>query len=185
MNFYTANLMFGNDIVAKQRHLKDANYMNNKIIENWNSIITPEDKVYILGGVGVFEFLLSLNGEKTIMFTKHEKEFYDRYISSVTSNPDDIYNKEMFEVYVKNMFFVNSVLYQKSIIIKDFTGNLLRLSTDDTTTRESDNFVIAGNMGSYQRMFRTGINADIYVNGLFPLSEVDIRDGINHLHNLV
>lgn len=185
MIFYTANLMFGNETIAKHRHFKDASYMNNKIIENWNSVVTPEDKVYILGGIGTFEFLLSLNGEKTLMVTKHEKEFYDKYISSVTTNEEDAYNKEMFEVYVKNMFFVEKVLFQKSIVIKDFTGNMLRLSTDIDTTRNSDNFVIAGNMGDYQRMFNTGINADIYVNGLFPISEVDIRDSINHLHNLI
>ena len=44
MTFYTADIFFGNEDIAKRRHFKDVSSMNNEIIENWNSIITPDDK---------------------------------------------------------------------------------------------------------------------------------------------
>lgn len=186
MVFYTADMFFGNEDIAKRRHFKDVSSMNNKIVENWNSIITPDDKVYILGGVGEFEFLLSLNGEKTLFFTRYEKPFYDKYIASVTEDLEDDYNREMFEVYIKNMFYVTKTLFQKSILTKDYSGSIVRLSVDrnliDTGGKE---YIVAGGIGDYQRMFKNGINSDIYVNGLFPLSEVDVQNSIHHQNDLI
>lgn len=186
MTFYTANMFFGSEDVARRRHFKDTSSMNNKIIENWNSIITPDDKVYILGGVGEFEFLLSLNGEKSLFVTRYEIPFFEKYISSITDEDDEVLNKEMFETYIRNVFYVSKTLYQKSVIYKDYSGNLVLLSTDKTRIESSKSeFIVAGGIGDYQRMFRNGINADIYVNGLFPISEVDVQDSIHHVNELI
>lgn len=179
MVFYAANLHFGNDDIARRRHYRDASSMNLRIIENWNSIITQEDSVYILGGVGEFEFLTSLNGDISIFFTESERRVYDKYISSVTSDLNDPYNQEMFDVYVKNMFYINKVLYQSSVIRRDYSGSLVRMSVSVSKIKNSDYYVIAGGIGSNQRMFRNGINSDIYVNGMFPLSEVDVQESRN------
>jgi len=185
MTFYTSNLLFGINEIAQRRHFKDVSSMNNRIIENWNSLVVPDDTVYILGGVGEFEFLLSLNGEKKLMFTESERLFYEKYISEVTTNIHDMYNEEMFEVYVRNMFYISKVLYQKSILIKDYSGELIRLSTDKNSIKSSKQFVVEGNISDYQRMFNNGINADIFVNGMFPLSEVDVQRCIRNQNRLV
>lgn len=184
MTFYVSEMFFGDNRLAQRRHFRDASSMNSKIIENWNSIITPEDKVYILGGVGEFEFLLSLNGEKVLMMSSHESEFYRRYIKSVTSDLDDPCNKEMFEVYLKNMFYIESTTFSPSITRKDYSGNLIRLQTSKDVKRDTI-FTVYGAINDYQRMTLSGINSNIYVNGMFPLSELEVEDCIKHRGDLI
>lgn len=183
MTFYVSEIFFGDEKIAKRRHFRDADSMNNKIIENWNSIITPDDKVYILGGVGEFEFLLSLNGEKTLMMSDYEDEFYKRYIRSVTTEIDDPYNKEMFEVYLKNMFYVENTVFGKLLTRKDYSGNLVRLQVAGGRGDRSQDprLTIYGAIGDYQRMTHKGINSNILVNGMFPLSEIEAEDIKKHL----
>ena len=185
MTFYTANLFFGDSSVAKRRHFNTTHLMHNRIIENWNSIITPDDEVYILGGVGEFEFLSSLNGEITVFMSEYERGFYDKYIDSVTDCKDDPYNKEMFDTYVRSMFYVNKVQYHNSIIKRDYSGSLIRLAIGREAIIKSSQFVVAGGIGDYQRMFKNGINADIYVNGMFPLTEVSVRGLVSHIKEII
>lgn len=185
MTFYTSNLHFGNEDVARKRHFRDASAMNSRIIDNWNSIITSDDSVYILGGVGEFEFLSSLNGEISIFFTDSERSFYDKYISSVTDDKNDPYNREMFEVYIKNMFYIDRLIYHDSIIKKDYSGSLVRMAIGLDAVKKKDYYIVAGGIGDYQRMFNGGINSDIFVNGLYPLSEVDVQNYRSHQKYLV
>ena len=182
MIFYSSELFFGDEEVAKRRHFHNADAMNLRIIENWNSVVTQNDKVYIIGGVGQFEFILSLNGEKTVMLSQYEQNFYDSYIDSVTTDPDDIYNDEMFGVYLKNMFYVSETVYDRSITRKNYTGNPIKLSTSmgKSIRNGIQTYTIYGAIGEYQRMFQDGINSNIFVNGMFPLSESDIENLRKH-----
>lgn len=51
--------------------------MNGCMIDNWNSVVGPEDKVYHLGDVMMGgkpgDILPNLNGKKTIIFGNHDK----------------------------------------------------------------------------------------------------------------
>lgn len=57
---------------------KDVHHMNETIIENWNSVVTPQDKVYHLGDVyfgpqNEADILLSrLNGKKRLIVGNHD-----------------------------------------------------------------------------------------------------------------
>lgn len=180
MIFYSSELFFGNDEVAKKRHFHNADSMNIRIIDNWNSIVTPSDEVYILGGVGQFDFLLSLNGEKTVMLSPYEQQFYDEYVESVTTDLNDIYNDEMFSVYLRNKFYVNETVYERSFKIKDYTGDTIKLSTNSLEMSGSKLYTVFGSIGENYRALRNGINSNIYVNGMFPLSEVDMENIRRH-----
>lgn len=181
MIFYSSELFFGNEDVAKRRHFSNADSMNIRIIENWNSIVTQSDKVYIIGGIGQFEFLLSLNGEKFLMLSPYEQDFYDEYIKSVTTDLEDEYNDEMFSVYLRNMFYINETIYDRTIFRKDYTGNLIRISSTEPSDTVKGNelyaYSVYGAIGEHQRVLthNTGINANIFVNGMFPVSEGDIE----------
>lgn len=185
MTFYVSELFFGDEKIANKRHFRDVSSMNNRLIENWNSVITPDDKVYMLGGIGEFEFLLSLNGEKILMMSDYEKEFYKKYIKSVTTEIDDPYNKEMFEVYLKNIFYVEKVLFNKVAVRKDYSGNMIKLQVSDIPDIDEKRFTVYGAIGDYQRMTSNGINSNIFVNGMFPLSEIEVEDNIKHLSSLI
>lgn len=178
MIFYSSELFFGNDEVAKRRHFHNADSMNIRIIENWNSIVTPTDKVFIIGGVGQFEFLLSLNGEKTVMLSPYEQSFYDEYIESVTTDINDVYNDEMFSVYLRNTFYVNETIFERSIVRKDYAGSVIRLSTGSIERNKF--YTVYGSIGENYRAVSNGINSNIYVNGMFPLSEGDMENIRKH-----
>lgn len=61
------------------RPYTDAYHMNQDMIDRWNSVVTPEDKVYHLGDVymggrrEVVEYILSnLNGKKRLILGNHD-----------------------------------------------------------------------------------------------------------------
>ena len=51
MLYFTSDLHFNHDreFIYKPRGFSSIDDMNNKIIENWNNLITEEDDVYVLG----------------------------------------------------------------------------------------------------------------------------------------
>ena len=181
MIFFTANLEFGNDKIARSRHFKDIIQNSSVIISNWNSLVTNHDTVYILGGTGDLEYLKELNGEKYLMFNDKDDKLYRQYIESVSTVRDEIYDKEMYETYLKIKFNISHVIFNKRVLIKLYSGRLVSVTTDYSSFFDTDEYSIVGNIGSYQRMFPDGINADIYVNGMFPLSEVDIEEMIKKM----
>lgn len=62
-----------------KRPFSSALEMNNKLIENWNSVIKPNDTVYHLGDVGfcseshLMNILDQLNGNKVLILGNHDK----------------------------------------------------------------------------------------------------------------
>lgn len=57
--------------------------MHEVIIKNWNSVVTPRDKVYILGDVTLSKknlpILDELNGTKTLVMGNHDMERLAQY----------------------------------------------------------------------------------------------------------
>ena len=173
MIFYAADMFFGEDIIAQRRGFKDAYSMDFLTIRNWNSVITQDDSVYILGGVGSFKSLPSLNGFKHVFLTHHERLSYLRYIYSVTTIKDDPFNHEMFETYLKVRYNVKSVFSQTSITIWDCTGDPVQLIIGNNI--DPKHFSIFGNLGDNLREYKNGINANIFTNNMTPISEVEAR----------
>lgn len=60
------------------RDFKDANHMNEYIVEKWNSVVKPDDKVYHLGDVAMhpinhnIKIMSRLNGRKTLILGNHD-----------------------------------------------------------------------------------------------------------------
>lgn len=180
MIFYVSNTFFGNEEVARKRHFKDAYSMNTRIIENWNSLITPEDKVYILGGLGDFDFLLSLNGSKVLIMSEYEADYYLNYVKSLTDNLADDFNQEMFATHMKNIYYLDNVNFKGNLVHKDYAGNLITLTTKFDNLGVGDNFNVFGALGQGERITYNCINADIFVNGMFPISELDVVEAMNY-----
>lgn len=69
------------DFVYKARGFNSIEEMNEKIIENWNSIVTDEDTIYVLGDVIMGEDLQAglriiskLKGQKYLAYGNHDTE---------------------------------------------------------------------------------------------------------------
>ena len=82
MKYYTGDLHFGHESVLKfdNRPFKDVVEMDRALIENWNSRITKNDQVYILGDVAFHNerpfswYLSQLKGQKHLIVGNHDRK---------------------------------------------------------------------------------------------------------------
>ena len=80
MIYVTSDLHFGHDreFIYGPRGFKSVQENDETIIEHWNSVVKPEDKVYILGDLMLndnahgIECLKRLNGEKSFIRGNHD-----------------------------------------------------------------------------------------------------------------
>ncbi len=81
MIYVTADLHFFHDNIIRHcnRPFRDADAMNEKLIQNWNSLVKPDDEVYILGDVTMkgpdqaFSLLSRLAGKKYLIRGNHDR----------------------------------------------------------------------------------------------------------------
>lgn len=84
--FITSDLHFGHTNImsfcpqARSRFKNDVNYMNEQMVSEWNSIVSPEDTVYILGDVAFLpaqkaaEYMNRCNGRKILVEGNHDRK---------------------------------------------------------------------------------------------------------------
>lgn len=81
--WFTSDTHFGHKNIIKfcDRPFKDVSHMNEILINNWNSVVHPEDTVYHLGDVALGPWeawngvLSRLNGTKHLVIGNHERIF--------------------------------------------------------------------------------------------------------------
>jgi calcineurin-like phosphoesterase family protein len=76
--FFTADLHLGHANIIKycNRPFRSVEEMDSTIINNWNSVVTPDDYVYILGDLSFndhLNYLHRLNGKKALIIGNHDK----------------------------------------------------------------------------------------------------------------
>ena len=79
--FFTADLHFGHKNIIKhcKRPFLSVDDMDNTLVDNWNSVVSKGDSVYICGDVGMcrpeklLNILCRLNGEKHLIFGNHNE----------------------------------------------------------------------------------------------------------------
>ncbi len=81
MIYFTADLHFDHDNIIRycDRPFNSRNHMNAALISKWNSIVTPEDKVFVLGDYSLTDnkqqikkWTSKLNGEKHLILGNHD-----------------------------------------------------------------------------------------------------------------
>lgn len=103
MIYLTADLHFGHKNVIKysNRPFKHVDEMDEKIIENWNSLIKTEDKVYVLGDISFYSksktenILRRLKGELFWINGNHDGH------SDVTKYDRFLWRKDYYELCVQ------------------------------------------------------------------------------------
>ena len=97
MIYVTSDLHFGHDrqFIWKVRGFSSIDEMNKTYVNRWNSLVTEDDDVYILGDLmlGVpenIEFIRRLNGKLHIVYGNHDtmsrREMYNRLPNVVEAN---------------------------------------------------------------------------------------------------
>lgn len=81
MNYYIADTHFGHDNIRRlsNRPFNNVEEMDKVIIDNWNSKVTDNDDVYILGDFSYkskdpIEYLKKLNGKKHLIIGNHDNK---------------------------------------------------------------------------------------------------------------
>lgn len=108
--FFTSDLHFGHANVIKycNRPFKSASEMNEALINNWNSVVGPNDTVYILGDVffcqppEAIEILSRLNGRKHLVYGNHDKQIKsNRHVQQhFEAIHPDLYEKKIEDHFV-------------------------------------------------------------------------------------
>lgn len=103
MIYFTSDLHFGHKNIIKlyDRPFESIEQMDSDLIENWNSRITNNDTVYILGDLffrntlPVTDYLLKLRGKKHLIMGNHDRSWIKKV------------NLSEYFVKVDNMMFVS------------------------------------------------------------------------------
>lgn len=80
--YFISDMHFGhrNIIKYENRPFKNIKEMDASIIENWNSVVKKDDKVFVLGDISFYnkektaEIIYSLNGYKILILGNHDNE---------------------------------------------------------------------------------------------------------------
>lgn len=99
MIYYTSDLHLGHKNIIKyeNRPFADVEEMNEKLIENWNSVVKPEDTVYHLGDFAIkganmnldriVEIYNRLNGDKYMIVGNHDVPYIDKIADKLQHKP--------------------------------------------------------------------------------------------------
>lgn len=83
MNYYTADLHLGHKNILRlsNRPFSSIEEMDKTLINNWNSVVKPEDDVYIVGDLcfrtthdNMLQYISQLNGKKHLIVGNHDGE---------------------------------------------------------------------------------------------------------------
>jgi len=73
MRFFTSDMHFGHKRINElaDRGFDDVTHMDEMIVANWNSVVGPDDDVFVLGDVALGSIMESLAYVKRLMGRKH------------------------------------------------------------------------------------------------------------------
>ena len=82
MDFFTSDLHWGHKNIIKfcNRPFKNVHDMNRSLVKNWNSVVTNNDTVYVIGDVFVCnpstaaKYIKKLNGRKILIKGNHDHD---------------------------------------------------------------------------------------------------------------
>lgn len=100
--FIVSDTWFNRSIFTKQLGVDTVEEYNTKLIEYWNSIVSKNDKVYVLGGFGIgylYEIVMSLNGEIVFLdnsFSDEMREYIIKLQNDIQSSIDESLKKRIY-----------------------------------------------------------------------------------------
>lgn len=101
MIYYTSDLHFGHKNILRyeNRPFESVDEMNEKLVENWNNKVKPEDTVYHLGDFAIknssmnldkiIELYNRLNGNKILLIGNHDLDWIDKVSDKLQYKPVD------------------------------------------------------------------------------------------------
>ena len=168
MIYFTADTHFSHSNIINlcERPFANVEQMNNKLIENWNSCVSNDDEIYVLGdfmfkgnGIEGNNILQRLNGIKYLIKGNH-----DKYIE------DEAFDKDGFvwikDYYVLNFQKIKIVLFHYPIFEwEGFFGDAIHLYGHVHNCSKN-----AEQQKRLNLLGKMAINVGVDVNGFSPVS---------------
>lgn len=110
---------FLNDDGSKTRPWDNTEEMDEALVENWNSVVRPQDRVYHLGDVVInrsaLPILSRLNGEKILVMGNHDVFRREEYAE---------YFKEVRGVWMLDKFVLSHIPLHHTSVIERWEANI-------------------------------------------------------------
>ena len=128
--FFTSDTHFGHVNICRlaNRPFADVEEMNRAIINNWNSVVSPTDTVFVLGDfalgkiVDTLQHGLMLNGDKILISGNHDRTF------TGFGRSGDLEPEEWKQQYVELAGFSYHIASDWHLSEKAVPGGIIRLS---------------------------------------------------------
>lgn len=174
--YLTSDLHFNHDkdFIWKERGFNSVDEMNETIIKNWNSIITNEDTVYILGDIMLgadlqagLRLINKLKGQKYLAIGNHDT---DARIKAYKANP-----------FFKDIQMGYRIKYKKKTCILTHYPTVTANGDDTRTinffghTHQTENF-----FEEKPYMYHVGVDS----HNCFPICIDNAIEEIKHFKNL-
>lgn len=143
--YFIADTHFGDSAILRyeNRPFENVSHMDNELISRWNSVVSDEDCVYVLGDFGAdgyeTEVISALNGKKYLIKGNHDVNSNDYYrkagFEEVYDHPiilDNFWILSHDAVYVNiNMPYANLFGHvHNSPIVKDYSDQHFCVSVE-------------------------------------------------------
>ena len=143
--YFIADTHFGDSAILRyeNRPFENVSHMDNELISRWNSVVSDEDCVYVLGDFGAdgyeTEVISALNGKKYLIKGNHDVKSNDYYrkagFEEVYDHPiilDNFWILSHDAVYVNiNMPYANLFGHvHNSPVVKDYSDQHFCVSVE-------------------------------------------------------
>lgn len=162
MIYFTSDTHFGSErtLNYSKRPFKNIFEMDTTLVNNWNNIITNNDRVFHLGDFGDFNMLKYLNGNITFIYGNYERDNKSLDLSKYISDKFNIkYLNKTDEFLLK--------------INRDNNSYIFEL-VHEPSWAKTNNFVLFGHIHEKSIMKINGLNVGVDCHQFKPIELEDV-----------
>lgn len=188
MRFFTSDHHFGhaNIIQYCKRPFKNVEEMNEKLIENWNKIVSEQDTVYYLGDFSlskapVLNITGRLKGKKILIAGNHDRCF--RKMGQTKSKHDELYLKSGWseihselEIVVQN----ESVKLSHLPYWEEGADHMYEARYPELRPQRTTKWLLCGHVHCAWKLKNDMLNVGCDVWNYEPLSEDEVAQIFKH-----
>lgn len=167
--FFTADTHFSQE---RTRHLSrrpfpDINEMDLALVENWNSVVKPNDTVYHLGDFGSYSMVSKLNGKIILLAGNYER----RDIEEGLINEKRLLELGFHEVHLDAISLVGS-----------YDGTSIEM-VHEPSHAKTHHFKLFGHIHKLQMIKRNALNVGVDCHNFTPINLKEVFEMKNAIEN--
>ena len=174
--FLTSDNHFGSQraLELSKRPFKSLIDMDQEMINLWNSVVKPNDKVYHLGDFGEYSVIDKLNGNIYLILGNYEIDDMNKnYKGDIKSFKKMLINKGFKAVYDNMMLKINDDT-EKVLKIDEFDNDEYIFLTHEPLDANRSLFNCFGHIHGRQKVKRYGLDVGVDANHFKPINKKEV-----------